>query len=211
MRIRIRDLFNPGFGMEKFGFGIRYKHPGSRTVLTTTVMFILFSWSKYDEDVHPVCEMCALAFLILNSIHRKYFHFQKLCISSKTQGCDLWSFLHVYVDRGECTWGGDRPDGPWHPPDGPWHPRDGPWHSRDGPWHPRDGPLQPRNGPWHPSDGPRRPHGGPWIPPIAADGVGTPVLKGRHSRALVQHFHLARPDGEGGILLAIVLQQWGKN
>jgi hypothetical protein len=31
-QIRIRDLFDPGFGMEKFGSGIRYKHPGSATL-----------------------------------------------------------------------------------------------------------------------------------------------------------------------------------
>jgi hypothetical protein len=34
--IRIRDFFGPGFGMEKFGSGIRYKHPGSATLLATS-------------------------------------------------------------------------------------------------------------------------------------------------------------------------------
>jgi hypothetical protein len=33
MRIRIRVLFDPGCGMEKLGFGIRFKHSGSRTLL----------------------------------------------------------------------------------------------------------------------------------------------------------------------------------
>jgi hypothetical protein len=31
MRIRIRDLFDPGSGKEKFGSEIRYEHPGSAT------------------------------------------------------------------------------------------------------------------------------------------------------------------------------------
>jgi hypothetical protein len=31
MRIRIRDLFDPESGMEKFGSGIRHKPPGSAT------------------------------------------------------------------------------------------------------------------------------------------------------------------------------------
>jgi hypothetical protein len=33
MRIRIRDLDDPGSGMEKFGSGIRHKHPGSATLI----------------------------------------------------------------------------------------------------------------------------------------------------------------------------------
>ncbi len=32
MQIRIRDLVNPGFGMEKVGSGTRAKHPGSATL-----------------------------------------------------------------------------------------------------------------------------------------------------------------------------------
>jgi hypothetical protein len=33
MRNLSRDLFEPGSGMEKFESGIRYKHPGSGTLL----------------------------------------------------------------------------------------------------------------------------------------------------------------------------------
>jgi hypothetical protein len=33
--MRIRDLFDPGSGMEKFGSGIRYKYPGSATLVPT--------------------------------------------------------------------------------------------------------------------------------------------------------------------------------
>jgi hypothetical protein len=32
LRIRFRNLFEPGSGMEKFGSGIRYKHPGPATL-----------------------------------------------------------------------------------------------------------------------------------------------------------------------------------
>jgi hypothetical protein len=31
--VRIRDLFYPGSGIEKVGVGIRFKHPGSATLL----------------------------------------------------------------------------------------------------------------------------------------------------------------------------------
>jgi hypothetical protein len=34
MGIRIRDLFDPGVGMEKFGSRIRYKHPGPATLVS---------------------------------------------------------------------------------------------------------------------------------------------------------------------------------
>jgi hypothetical protein len=39
MRIRIRDLFDPGLEMEKFGFGILVKHPGSATLLYKRQLF----------------------------------------------------------------------------------------------------------------------------------------------------------------------------
>ncbi len=41
MRIRIRDLFDPGSGMEKFLSGIRYKHPGTETLTTGKPKFCL--------------------------------------------------------------------------------------------------------------------------------------------------------------------------
>jgi hypothetical protein len=41
MRIRIRDLFDPGSGMEKFGSGIEYKHPESTTLPRTVATLAL--------------------------------------------------------------------------------------------------------------------------------------------------------------------------
>jgi hypothetical protein len=36
MQIRIRHLFESGSGMEKSGYGILYKHPGSATLTEDT-------------------------------------------------------------------------------------------------------------------------------------------------------------------------------
>jgi hypothetical protein len=43
MWIRIRELFDPGPGMEKFGSGIRYTHPGSATLVTKDISTLLSS------------------------------------------------------------------------------------------------------------------------------------------------------------------------
>jgi hypothetical protein len=52
MRIWIRDseYFDPGYGMEKFGSGIRDKHPGSATLVSKKVLLkgfpYLLHWSR---------------------------------------------------------------------------------------------------------------------------------------------------------------------
>jgi hypothetical protein len=50
MRIRNRDLFDSGSGMEKFGSGIWYKHPGSATLLATSPN-ILISWNREPHSL----------------------------------------------------------------------------------------------------------------------------------------------------------------
>jgi len=61
MRIRIRELFDPGSGMEKFGSGIEYKHPESTTLPRTVATLALAVRSQISSSdsagSHPVNEI----------------------------------------------------------------------------------------------------------------------------------------------------------
>jgi hypothetical protein len=45
MRIQVRDLSDPGSGMEKFGSGIPNKHLGSATLMIPSIVIMELKWS----------------------------------------------------------------------------------------------------------------------------------------------------------------------
>ncbi len=64
MRIRIRDLFHPGFGMEKFASGIRYKHPGSATLL----MIVQVPQVPISQRPYPLTVSNGIISFIINTV-----------------------------------------------------------------------------------------------------------------------------------------------
>jgi hypothetical protein len=53
MRIFIRDLFDPGSGMEKFGSEIRRKHPGSATSGVRGKLLQPMAWQYSMHELTP--------------------------------------------------------------------------------------------------------------------------------------------------------------
>ncbi len=88
MRIRIRDLLDPGFGIreKKFGSGIRNKHPRSATLLVKNVTKALHTF-KFPISFFYCCQNSSLD---VNCLQGGCDH---ICIptgvTSRTCGCSV--------------------------------------------------------------------------------------------------------------------------
>jgi hypothetical protein len=60
MRIRIRDLFEPVSGMEKFGSKIRYKHPGSAILLLSFYFVKIYNSPAIQANFTSKCSSSSM-------------------------------------------------------------------------------------------------------------------------------------------------------
>jgi hypothetical protein len=70
----IRNLFDPGSGMERFGSGIRYKHSGSATLLLCDPKYRLYTDIPICEDRYCSCFLNIK--LTVDNLEMKLFVFE---------------------------------------------------------------------------------------------------------------------------------------